>query len=73
MNKLDIAVRNAKSLCGLSCERPTAMSMGRHIVTLQEAMKDLLRELDDALIVANESGYSRGYDEGYRDAKFAGL
>lgn len=68
MNRLDPAIRNAKSLCGLSAERPPAMPMEKHICVLQEALQDLLRELNDALVVANEGGYQRGYDDGYSDA-----
>lgn len=72
MNRLDPAIANAKRLCGLSSERLPPMSMGRYIVELQEGMQTLLKELDDALVIANATGYSCGYDDGFSDGKEEG-
>ena len=72
MNRFDSAIANARRLCGLSSDSRRPATLGRYVFELQEAMQTLLKELDDALVIANETGYSRGYDDGYEEGKEEG-
>lgn len=72
MNRLDPAIANAKRMCGLSSKYNPPTSMARYICELKECMQTLLRELDDAPVVANEGSYQRGYDDGYSEGNQGG-